>query len=139
MRTCVCFLGSPCAEECAPISSPTTCRTSARSSRSSIPRPATRSPTFPARARRTSARLGSATALRVAGPAFDVSVNGTYVHATFDDTDLLIPYVPDLVVRGDGAIFTDLPWKGLNLEGKPARITFATGITFVGRRPLPFG
>ena len=84
-------------------------------------------------------RLGSATALRVAGPAFDVSVNGTYVHATFDDTDLLIPYVPDLVVRGDGAIFKDLPWKGLDLEGKPARITFATGITFVGRRPLPFG
>jgi iron complex outermembrane receptor protein len=84
-------------------------------------------------------RLGSATALRVAGPAFDVSVNGTYVHATFDDTDLLIPYVPDLVVRGDGAIFKDLPWKGLDLEGKPARITFATGITFVGQRPLPFG
>ena len=52
---------------------------------------------------------------------------------------MLIPYVPDLVLRGDGAVFTDLPWKILNLEGRPARITLATGITFVGRRPLPFG
>jgi len=75
----------------------------------------------------------------VFGPVFDVSVNGTYVHATLDDTGLLIPYVPDLVLRGDGAVFTDLPWKILNLEGRPARITLATGITFVGRRPLPFG
>jgi iron complex outermembrane recepter protein len=84
-------------------------------------------------------RIGSASAVRISGPAFDVSVNGTYVHATFDDNHLLIPYVPDLVLRGDGAVFTDLPWKILNLEGRPARVTFATGITFVGRRPLPFG
>ena len=84
-------------------------------------------------------RVGSASAVRISGPVFDVSVNGTYVHATVDDTGLLIPYVPDLVLRGDGAVFTDLPWKILNLEGRPARITFATGITFVGRRPLPFG
>jgi iron complex outermembrane receptor protein len=84
-------------------------------------------------------RVGSASAVRISGPVFDVSVNGTYVHATLDDTGLLIPYVPDLVLRGDGAVFTDLPWKILNLEGRPARITLATGITFVGRRPLPFG
>ena len=84
-------------------------------------------------------RVGSASAVRISGPVFDVSVNGTYVHATFDDTHLLIPYVPDLVLRGDGAVFTELPWKILNLEGRPARVTFATGITFVGRRPLPFG
>jgi len=84
-------------------------------------------------------RVGSASAVRLSGPVFDVSVNGAYVHATLDDTGLLIPYVPDLVLRGDGAVFTDLPWKILNLEGRPARITFATGITFVGRRPLPFG
>jgi iron complex outermembrane receptor protein len=83
--------------------------------------------------------VGSASAVRISSPVFDVSVNGTYVHATFDDTHLLIPYVPDLVLRGDGAVFTDLPWKILTLEGRPARVTFATGITFVGRRPLPFG
>ena len=77
-------------------------------------------------------RLGSSNALRVSGPFFDVSVNGTYVHATFADTGLLIPYVPDIVLRGDGSIFKELPWKG-------ARVTFATGVTFVGRRPLPYG
>ena len=67
-------------------------------------------------------RLGSASAVRISGPVFDVSVNGTYVHATFDDTHLLIPYVPDLVLRGDGAIFKDLPWKIFDLDGRPARV-----------------
>ena len=35
-------------------------------------------------------RRGSANALRVSGPSFDVSINGTYVRATFDDTQLLV-------------------------------------------------
>ena len=81
-------------------------------------------------------RLGSANALRVSAPFFDVSANATFVHATFADTHLLIPYVPDLVLRGDGSVWRDLPWF---LDGKAARATFATGVTFVGRRPLPYG
>jgi hypothetical protein len=84
-------------------------------------------------------RLGSANALRVSGPIFDVSVNGTWVHATFDDTKLLIPYVPDVVLRGDGAIFSELPWSALSIGGRTPRVTFSSGITFVGRRPLPYG
>ena len=81
-------------------------------------------------------RIGSANALRVSGKFFDVAANATFVHATFADTHLLIPYVPDLVLRGDGSVFTELPWT---LNGRPARATFASGITFVGRRPLPYG
>jgi len=84
-------------------------------------------------------RRGSANALRVSAPFFDVSVNGTYVHATFDDTHLLIPYVPDLVLRGDGAVFREVPWSFLRIGGQSPRATLATGITYVGPRPLPFG
>ncbi|HEY2596546.1 MAG TPA: TonB-dependent receptor, partial [Chloroflexota bacterium] len=81
-------------------------------------------------------RLGVANALRIAGRNFDTSVNATFVHATFADTHLLIPYVPDVVVRGDGAVFKEFDW---NLNGHPLRATVASGVTFVGRRPLPFG
>jgi len=84
-------------------------------------------------------RRGSANALRVSAPFFDVSVNGTYVHATFDDNHLLIPYVPDLVIRGDGAVFRDIPWSFLSIGGQTPRATLATGVTYVGPRPLPFG
>jgi hypothetical protein len=83
-------------------------------------------------------RRGSANALRVSAPFFDVSVNGTYVRATFDDNHLLIPYVPDLVLRGDGALFRELPWDFLRVGGQFPRLTFATGVTYVGPRPLPF-
>ena len=68
-----------------------------------------------------------------------MSVNGTYVHATFDDTGLLIPYIPDLVIRGDAAVFRDIPWNFLTIDGQFPRVTFATGVTYVGPRPLPFG
>jgi iron complex outermembrane receptor protein len=81
-------------------------------------------------------RLGSANAVRVTGGFFDVAANATFVRATLAGEGVLVPYVPDLVVRGDGSIFTDLPWS---IRGQRARATFATGITFVGRRPLPYG
>ena len=84
-------------------------------------------------------RTGSANSLRVTGPFYDVSSNFTYVKATFDDTHLLIPYVPDLVVRGDGALFGNLPWFAARLRGKPLRAALGTGVTYVGPRPLPYG
>ena len=84
-------------------------------------------------------RLGSANSLRVTGAFYDVSSNFTYVKATFDDTHLLIPYVPDLVVRGDGALFGNLPWFAARLGGKPLRAALGTGVTYVGPRPLPYG
>jgi TonB family protein len=81
-------------------------------------------------------RLGSANALRIAGRNFDTSLNATFVHATFADTHLLIPYVPDVVLRGDGAVFKEFDW---HLGGHALRATLASGVTLVGRRPLPFG
>jgi len=84
-------------------------------------------------------RLGSASSLRVTGPFYDLASNFTYVKATFDDTHLLIPYVPDLVVRGDGALFGNLPWFAERLRGKPLRASLGTGVTYVGPRPLPYG
>jgi len=84
-------------------------------------------------------RVGSANSLRATGPFYDVSANFTYVKATFDDTHLLIPYVPDLVIRGDGALFGDLPWFAGRLRGRPLRAAFRAGVTYVGPRPLPYG
>ena len=61
----------------------------------------------------------------------------------FDDSGLcqpycglLVPYVPDLVLRSDTALFHDLPWK---LANKPIRGVLGYGVSFVGKRPLPYG
>jgi hypothetical protein len=84
-------------------------------------------------------RLGSANSARLTGSFFDVAANLTYVKATFEDTGLLIPYVPDLVFRADSALYGDLPWWRERLGNHPLRASFATGITYVGPRPLPYG
>jgi TonB family protein len=81
-------------------------------------------------------RTGWAAAARATGEFFDEAANVTLVRSTFDDTHLLVPYVPDVVVRSDTALFTNLPWK---LAGRPIRGTFGYGLSYVGRRPLPFG
>lgn len=81
-------------------------------------------------------RLGSANSVRLSGSFYDLATNITYVKATFNDTHLLIPYVPDLVFRADGALFGDLPlWMG----GHAVRASFGAGVTYVGPRPLPYG
>jgi outer membrane receptor protein involved in Fe transport len=49
---------------------------------------------------------------------------------------LLIPYVPDLVVRSDTSWWRPLPWSP---GGVPLTATAGLGITYVGRRPLPYG
>jgi len=86
-----------------------------------------------------STRLGSANSIRLTGSFFDIAANLTYVKATFDDTHLLIPYVPDLVFRTDASVHKELPWWRDQLLGHPLRASFATGITYVGPRPLPYG
>jgi iron complex outermembrane recepter protein len=73
--------------------------------------------------------------VRATGSFFDVSVNGSLVRATFDDTHLLIPYVPDVVTRGDLALFTELPVHPL---GQTVRASAGFGGSFVGRRALPY-
>ena len=73
---------------------------------------------------------------RALGSFFDVAANATLVKATFDDIrSLLVPYVPDLVLRADAAVFHDLPWQ---LDHKPVRGTIGYGVSYVGRRPLPY-
>jgi iron complex outermembrane receptor protein len=90
-----------------------------------------------------STRTGWSGAARALGSFFDVAANATVVKAVFDTTGqcspycgLLVPYVPDLVLRGDAALFTDLPWHVAN---QPVRATLGYGVSYVGRRPLPYG
>jgi hypothetical protein len=80
-------------------------------------------------------RTGVVGALRVTGRFFDEALNATLVRSTFDDSGLLVPYVPDLVVRSDGALFRDLRLPRLRA---PLRATAAFGVTYVGRRALPY-
>jgi hypothetical protein len=81
-------------------------------------------------------RTGWVGAVRATGDWFDESANVTFVKSTFDDTHLLVPYIPDVVVRSDTALWHDLPWK---VCGDPLRGALSAGITYVGQRPLPFG
>jgi iron complex outermembrane receptor protein len=82
-----------------------------------------------------STRDGWSGSARALGTFFDVNVNVTAVKATFDDTHLLVPYVPDLVTRADVALFHTLPWQ---LDHKPILGTIGYGVSYVGRRPLPY-
>jgi TonB family protein len=81
-------------------------------------------------------RTGALVAARVTGEFFDEALNATFVRSRFDDTHLLVPYVPDVVVRSDTALFADLP---LALSGSKTRGALSAGVTYVGRRALPYG
>jgi TonB family protein len=81
-------------------------------------------------------RLGGSLSGRVTGAWFDQNASVTVVRSTFDDTGLLIPYVPDVVVRSDSVVFGDLPWQ---LGDTPLRAVGGLGVTFVGPRALPYG
>jgi TonB family protein len=83
-----------------------------------------------------STRTGWSGSVRALGSFFDLAANATLVKAVFDDTGLLVPYVPDVVVRGDLVFFHDLPWK---LANKTVRAVLGYGTSYVGRRPLPYG
>ena len=81
-------------------------------------------------------RTGWLGALRVTGSFFDESANLTLVRATYNDDGTAVAYVPGVVFRSDSALFRTLPWAVL---GKPIRTTLGAGITYAGRRPLPYG
>lgn len=80
-------------------------------------------------------RTGWAGSARAIGKWFDLAGSLTLVRATFDDTKLLIPYVPGLVARIDGAVYGDLPFK---FEGHSLWASFGTGVSYIGSRPLPY-
>ena len=81
-------------------------------------------------------RTGWVGALRMQGAFFDESANVTLVRSTFDDSHLLVPYVPDLVVRSDTTVFHDMPFS---IAGERVKGTLSAGMTYVGHRPLPYG
>jgi iron complex outermembrane receptor protein len=81
-------------------------------------------------------RSGWLAALRWTGPWFDESLNLTLVRATYNDNGQAVPYVPGAVLRSDSALFRPLPWA---VGGSPFQASLGAGVTFVGRRPLPYG
>jgi iron complex outermembrane receptor protein len=88
-------------------------------------------------------RTGWSGSMRLLGNFIDVAANATLVRAVFNDSGacapdcgLLVPYVPDLVLRADAVFFHDLPW---HLDSKPIRATAGYGVSYVGHRPLPYG
>ena len=90
-----------------------------------------------------STRTGWSGSTRLLGRFYDLAANATLVKAVFDDTGacapacgLLVPYIPDLVLRGDFVFFHDLP---VSLAHQPVRATVGYGVSYVGHRPLPYG
>ena len=81
-------------------------------------------------------RTGWAGNVRATGKFFDESASLTLVRSEFNDTHLLVAYVPGVVLRSDTALFEELPWP---LLGHTARAALGLGVTYVGPRPLPFG
>jgi hypothetical protein len=81
-------------------------------------------------------RTGWTGAARVTGGFFDESANVTLVRSAYDDTHLLVAYVPSVVVRSDTALFTYLPWRP---RGERIKGSLGAGVTYVGPRALPYG
>jgi iron complex outermembrane receptor protein len=81
-------------------------------------------------------RRGFVGALRATGVFLDESASVTYAYATFDDTGLLVPYVPAWVARSDTSLFGAIP--GLRIADRPITGTLGLRLSYVGSRALPF-
>jgi iron complex outermembrane receptor protein len=81
-------------------------------------------------------RTGWMGAARFTSGFLDENANVTLVRSAFDDTGLLVPYVPDLVVRSDTALNADLPFL---VGGHEPHGSLGLGASYVGRRALPYG
>jgi TonB family protein len=81
-------------------------------------------------------RTGWVGAGRFTNDFFDEAANLTLVRSSYDDTHLLVAYVPAVVMRSDTALFHDLP---LVLGADHVKGTVGAGVTYVGPRPLPYG
>ena len=81
-------------------------------------------------------RTGWTGAVRLTNGWLDENANVTLVHSAFDDGGLLVPYVPDVVVRSDTALAADLP---LLVAARAPRGSLGLGLSYVGRRALPYG
>jgi iron complex outermembrane receptor protein len=81
-------------------------------------------------------RTGWTGAARIAAGPLDENASVTLVRSTFDDTGLLVPYAPAVVVRSDSAIDTELPF---DVAGARPSGSLAVGLGYVGERALPYG
>ncbi|HTA92665.1 MAG TPA: TonB family protein [Polyangiaceae bacterium] len=81
-------------------------------------------------------RTGWTGATRVTGQFFDESLNLTLVKSEYDDTHLLVAYVPGVVLRSDTALFRNLTVPAL---GRSVKGSLGVGSTYVGPRALPYG
>ncbi|HEY5960562.1 MAG TPA: TonB family protein [Polyangiaceae bacterium] len=81
-------------------------------------------------------RTGWLGAVRLRHKYFDEAANITLVKSTFDDTHLVVPYVPDMVLRSDTAVMDDLPF---HIQGAAVKGIAGLGVTYVGHRALPYG
>lgn len=81
-------------------------------------------------------RVGWIGQLRANNDWFDTNLSLTLTKSRFDETGLLVPYVPDAVLRWDGAVFRELPFEIL---GRRPRASAAAGVSYIGQRALPFG
>jgi len=81
-------------------------------------------------------RTGWLGAFRLRHKYFDEAANVTLVKSTFDDTHLIVPYVPDLVIRSDTVLMDDMPFL---IQNAPVKGIAGLGITYVGHRALPYG
>jgi outer membrane receptor protein involved in Fe transport len=71
-----------------------------------------------------------------AGAVWDTLLNVGYAYATLDETGERLPYVPELVMRGDTALQGSL--FGWQLGGVPLVGHTGLGITYLPGRPLPY-
>jgi outer membrane receptor protein involved in Fe transport len=81
-------------------------------------------------------RTGWSGAARLVLGPLDENASVTLVRSTFDDTGLLVPYAPSVVVRSDSALDAELP---LELAGARPVGSLGLGLGYVGRRALPYG
>jgi TonB family protein len=81
-------------------------------------------------------RNGWVGAMRLSGAWLDEAANLTLVKSTFDDDHLLVPYIPDVVLRSDTAVHAPLPFR---IGREPVVGALSAGLSYVGPRPLPYG
>ncbi len=83
-----------------------------------------------------STRVGAMSDFRIGNKAFDNSLSVTLVRASFDDTHLLMPYIPQFVARNEAAYHQQLPWL---LKALPVQMSTGVAFGYIASRPLPYG
>jgi iron complex outermembrane receptor protein len=81
-------------------------------------------------------RTGWTGAVRFTHQFVDQNATVTLVRSAFDEDGLLVPYVPDVVLRSDTVFSAALPFE---VDAEAPRSALALGASYIGRRALPYG